>query len=284
MLCKIGEVEVWRILDWHGLFLTPEALFPNAPEDVAQIIEDLAPGSVDAASGRLILPVQGFLLKTPSQVILIDACLGNHKTAGFDDWAGRDDGRFLAGLTAAGVTPAEIDVVFCTHLHVDHVGWNTRLENGQWVPTFPNARYLLPEADVEHYGKDAGETYTESVLPVIAAGQAELVRGSHEVADGITLFPTPGHTPGHSSVMIDSGGARAVITGDAIHSTAQCAHPHWQFKFDTDGEAAVDSRRQLLEMAAERGPAVIGSHFTLPSLGRIEGTGGVFTWTPCGCG
>jgi glyoxylase-like metal-dependent hydrolase (beta-lactamase superfamily II) len=147
------------------------------------------------------------------------------------------------------VTPADVDVVFCTHLHVDHVGWNTRLENGQWVPTFPNARYLFPEADEEHYGKDAGETYTESVLPVIAAGQAELVRGAHEMRDGITLFPTPGHTPGHSSVMIDSGGARAVITGDAIHSTAQCAHPGWHFRYDTDAEAAVRSRRCLLEMA-----------------------------------
>jgi glyoxylase-like metal-dependent hydrolase (beta-lactamase superfamily II) len=280
MLCNIGGVEVWRILDWHGLFLTPEKLFPNAPADVAQIIEGLSPGSVDAGTGRLILPVQGFLLKTPSQVILIDACLGNHKTAGFDDWAGRDDGRFLAGLTAAGVAPADIDVVFCTHLHVDHVGWNTKLENGKWVPTFPNARYLLPEADAEHYGKDAGETYTESVLPVIAAGQAEMVRGTHEVADGITLLPTPGHTPGHSSVMIDSGGARAVITGDAIHSTAQCAHPLWHFKFDEDAEAAVRSRRDLLELAVELGPTVIGSHFTLPSLGRIRDEGGAFRWVP----
>jgi glyoxylase-like metal-dependent hydrolase (beta-lactamase superfamily II) len=138
-----------------------------------------------------------------------------------------------------GVTPADIDVVFCTHLHVDHVGWNTRLENGQWVPTFPNARYLFPAEDEAHYGEDPGETYTESVLPVIAAGQAELVRGAHEIATGITLWPTPGHTPGHSSVLIESGGARAVITGDAIHSSAQCGHPGWHFRYDTDPEAAV---------------------------------------------
>jgi hypothetical protein len=102
MLCKIGDVEIWRILDWHGLFRSPEDLFPNAPEDVARIVEDLAPGSVDAASGRLILPVQGFLLKTSGATILVDACIGNHKTVGFDGWAGRDDDRFLAGLTAAG--------------------------------------------------------------------------------------------------------------------------------------------------------------------------------------
>ncbi len=278
MLCKIGDVEVWRILDWHGLFQTPGKLFPNAPADVADIIEGLAPGSVDADTGRLILPVQGFLLKTPSATILIDACIGNHKHTGFEDWAGREDARFLAGLTAAGVAPDDIDVVFCTHLHVDHVGWNTRLENGQWVPTFRNARYLFPNGDNDHYAANPGDAYTESVLPVIAAGQAEFVDGTHEVVAGVSLWPTPGHTPGHSSVLIESGGKRAVITGDAIHSTAQCWHPGWHFRFDTDAEAAVASRRRLLEMAAELGPDILGSHFTLPSRGRIQASGDVFEW------
>jgi glyoxylase-like metal-dependent hydrolase (beta-lactamase superfamily II) len=280
MLCRIGDVEIWRILDLHGLFRSPEQLFPNAPEDVARIVEDLAPGSVDTASGRLILPVQGFVLKAGGRTILIDACIGNHKSTGFEDWAGRNDTRFLAGLTAAGVTPEGIDVVFCTHLHVDHVGWNTRLDNGQWVPTFANARYLFPAGDNDHYGKDPGEMYTESVLPVVAAGQAEFVSGAHEIVPGVTLWPTPGHTPGHSSVMIESGGARGVITGDAIHSSAQCHHPGWHFRYDTDPEAAVASRRRLLEMAAETGPEVLGSHFTLPSRGRVSARGDVFGWLP----
>lgn len=280
MLCRIGDVEVWRVLDWHGPFMTPERLFPTAPADVARIVEDLAPGSVDPVSGRMVLPVQGFLLKTPSRTILVDACVGNHKSGGFDPWVGRDDGRFLAGLTAAGVTPAEIDVVFCTHLHVDHVGWNTRLENGRWVPTFPNARYLFPAEDDRHYATDPGDTYTESVLPVIAAGQAELVSSAHGIAEGITLFPTPGHTPGHASVLIERGGARAVITGDAIHSGAQCAHPDWHFRYDTDAPAAVASRLRLLEMAAETGPLVLGSHFVLPSLGRVRARGDAFAWHP----
>lgn len=280
MLCKIGDVEVWRILDWHGLFQRPERLFPNAPEDVARIIEDRSPGCIDDATGRLILPVQGFLLKLPGAVILVDACVGNQKTCGFADWAGRDDGRFLAGLVAAGVAPASIDIVFCTHLHVDHVGWNTKLENGRWVPTFANARYLLPEADNEHYGKDPGEMYTESVLPVIAAGQAEFVSGAHEIARGVSLFPTPGHTPGHASVLIESQGARAMITGDAIHSTAQCWHPGWHFRFDADPQAAEVSRRRLLETAAETGPDVLGAHFALPSIGRIRAAGDAFEWLP----
>ncbi len=280
MLCKIGDIEVWRILDWHGLFLKPEKLFPNAPEDVATLIESLAPGSIDTDTGQLILPVQGFLLKTPTGNVLVDACLGTHKTASFEPWAAREDARFLAGLTAAGVSPADIDVVFCTHLHVDHVGWNTRLENGAWVTTFPNARYLFPEADNDHYADDAGPTYTESVLPVIAAGQAEFVSGAHEVVAGVTLFPTPGHTPGHSSVLIESGGARAAITGDAIHSTAQCCHPNWHFLFDTDPEKAQQSRQRFLEMSAESGREIIGSHFCLPSRGRISEKGDAFEWTP----
>lgn len=280
MLCRIGDVEVWRILDWHGPFRTPGALFPNAPEDVARIVEDLAPGSVDAATGCLILPVQGFLLKTSSLVILIDACIGNHKTVRFEGWNAREDGRFLAGLVQAGVTPADVDVVMCTHLHVDHVGWNTRLENGQWVPTFGKARYLFPDADLDHYGADPPEHYTESVLPVIAAGQAERVSPDHEICPEVALLPTPGHTPGHVSIRIRSGGAEALITGDAIHSTAQCRHPGWHFRYDTDAERAVASRRVLLETAAETGGRVLGSHFTLPSLGRVRAMGDAFAWSP----
>jgi glyoxylase-like metal-dependent hydrolase (beta-lactamase superfamily II) len=280
MLCKIGDVEIWRILDWQGLFLPPEKLFPNAPAQVADLIERLAPGSVDAATGRLLLPVQAFLLKRRGRTILIDACIGNHKTCALDVWAARDDGRFLAGLAAAGVDPAGIDAVLCTHLHVDHVGWNTRLETGRWVPTFPNARYLLPAADNATFANDAAAHYTESVLPVIAAGQAEFVSGAHEVDRGITLWPTPGHTPGHASVLIESGGARAVITGDAIHSSAQCAHPGWHFRYDSDPDLAAASRRRLLEMASETGLELLGSHFVLPSRGRVRAEGDVFAWQP----
>ena len=176
MLCKIGEVEIWRILDMVMPFRGPEDLYPNAGPDVGAIIDALAPNQRCVETGLLILPVQGFLLKTPTHTILVDACVGNHKTnTSFAPWAGRSDNRFMASLTAAGLTPADLDYVLCTHLHVDHVGWNTRLENGQWVPTFPNAKYLLPKDDQAHYSAAPTDAYTESVLPVIAAGQAEMV-------------------------------------------------------------------------------------------------------------
>lgn len=279
MLTRVGDIEVWRILDWHGLFLPPSELFPNAPGDVADIIEALAPGSVDARSGRLILPVQGFLLKTPDQVILVDTCIGNHKTSkSLPMWNDLSGDRFMAALTAAGAAPWDVDYVLCTHLHIDHVGWNTRLENGQWVPTFPNAKYLMPAAD-DRVMQDLGlPMYDESISPVIASGQAEFVEGVQDLGDHVTLMPTPGHTAGHVSIRLKSGGKEAVITGDAIHSSAQCQHPHWQFKFDYDGQEAIQSRRKLLETSAEHGVLVLGTHFTLPSIGRVEVDGDAFRW------
>lgn len=277
MLCKIGEIEVWRVLDLHGPFLSPEELYPNAGPDVGKIIEAHSPGNICQSSGRMIMPVQGFLLKTPSAVILVDACVGNHKTSpGFPDWKDKVDGRFMASLTMAGITPDEVDYVLCTHLHVDHIGWNTKLDDGRWVPTFPNAKYLLPEADNTAF--EDGPSYQESVLPVIAAGQAEMVGPDHKLGDEVSLISTPGHTPGHVSVLLTSGGKEALITGDALHSTAQCWHPEWHFKFDSDPEQAENSRRKLLETASEHGHCVLGSHFTLPSIGRIKAHRDAFSW------
>lgn len=280
MLCRIGDIEIWRLLDWHGLFLPPEKLFPNAPEDVAQIIEGLAAGSVCPETGRLILPVQGFLLKTPDHVILIDSCIGNHKTStSLTFWHNLTDTRFLSALTAAGVEPADVDYVLCTHLHIDHTGWNTRLENGKWVPTFPNAKYLMPRGDEDMVKGGDQRLFNENISPIIEAGQAEFVDSPHALGDCVSLMPTPGHTPGHVSILLRSGGKEALITGDAIHSSAQCQHPDWEFVFDFDAEMAKTSRRHLLETCSERGLTVLGTHFTLPSIGQITSDGDVFRWT-----
>ncbi|MEX0351105.1 MAG: MBL fold metallo-hydrolase [Paracoccaceae bacterium] len=279
MLCKIGDVEVWRILEIHAPFMMPEELFPTAGSDVTAVIEELVPGSIDIASGRLILPIQGFLLKTPSHTILVDSCVGNDKNnQSHPDWHQRTDGRFMAALKAAGVGTDEIDYVLCTHLHVDHIGWNTRLEDGRWVPTFPNARYLMPKDDEETQRLRQSNAYVESVLPVVEAGQVELVEAGHKLGDNVALFPTPGHTPGHVSVRIQSGGREAVITGDALHTSAQCQYPDWHFKFDADAGLAVDSRRSLLEHCSETSCVVLGSHFALPSLGHVKAEKNRFRW------
>jgi len=280
MLCKIGNVEVWRLLEMNDPFMSPESLFPNAGPKVAQVIEAAAPGSVDAASGKLIIPVQGFVLKSPEAVMLVDACVGNHKNNGYGGWAQRDDGRFMAGLAAAGTVPEEVDIVVLTHLHPDHVGWNTRLEDGAWVPSFPNARYLLPGADVEMHEAHPNPMFAESVRPVLHAGQAEQITAPCQVSEAIDLIATPGHSPGHCSVRIRSDGQELVLIGDALHMTAQIAHPEWQFKFDEDPAQAVASRQSLLQAVSASGARVIGSHFQLPSIGRVEAVEGGFRWCP----
>ena len=166
----------------------------------------------------------------------------------------------------------------CTHLHPDHVGWNTRLDDGRWVPTFPNARYLMPADDEALQRERDSDLFKESVLPVIEAGQAELVQAGHMLGDHVTLVPTPGHTPGHVSVLVRSGDHEALITGDAMHSTAQCWHPQWHFVYDADPDTAVESRQHLLEQAAEKGCIVLGSHFALPSIGRVLAHKEAFRW------
>ena len=283
MLCRIGDVEVWRLLEIDAPFMTPQDLFPNAGGAVAEIVGRLVPGGICPETGRLILPIQGFLLKTPSGTILVDSCVGNGKTVPrMPAWHQRSDDRFVAALTAAGLGFDDIDYVLCTHLHIDHVGWNTRLQNGHWVPTFPRARYLMPAADEAMQRTQASDLYRESVLPVIEAGQAELVGPDHGLGDCVSLVPTPGHSPGHVSVAISSGGKRALITGDALHSTAQCWHPEWHFLFDHDPEMAVRSRRSLLEQASETGSLVLGSHFRLPSLGHVTAGRDGFGWVGLG--
>lgn len=279
MLCKIGEVEVWRILEINDPFRPPEELYPTAGPDVAARIEALAPGSICPQSGTLILPVQGFLLKTGAHNILVDACVGNHKTIpGTPPWHNRNSDRFVHALKAAGVGFEDIDFVLCTHLHTDHVGWNTQLVDGRWVPTFPNARYILPKGDEALHRDLANDMYAESISPVVEAGQAEIVEAGHMLGDHVRLIPTPGHTPGHFSIEINSAGRTALITGDALHSTAQCWHPEWHFKFDADPDHAVASRRALLERAAEAGCTVLGSHFTLPSIGKVTADKDAFRW------
>lgn len=279
MLCKIGDVEVWRILEICAPFKTPEELFTNAGEDVRSIIEERDPGSICAATGRLILPIQGFLLKTPSHNILVDSCVGNHKSIpGHQDWNQREGGRFMAALTAAGVATNDIDYVLCTHLHVDHIGWNTRLQDGRWVPTFPNARYLMPSNDEASMTLRGSVSYGESVLPILEAGQAELVEAGHMLGEHVELVPSPGHTPGHVSVLVKGGDRAALITGDALHSTAQCWHPEWHFKYDADPGLAVTSRKEILARCSETGCMVLGSHFSLPSLGYVTSGKNGFRW------
>ena len=280
MLTRLGDIEIWRILESVDPFLEPQEFFPDMDEDGLALMRKEAPLQLCPRTGMMLIPIQGFLIKTPRHNILVDACIGNDKTCDFHDiWHKRSDRRFLSSLAAAGVGPEDIDYVLCTHLHLDHVGWNTRLENGRWVPTFPNARYVMTSADLDHFKSDPDDSYNESVLPVIEAQQADLVSSDHMLGENVSLVPTPGHTPGHVSVHIADGDRSAIISGDAIHSTIQILKPEWNFAYDHDKALAAETRRTLLEMACEADRLFLGSHFPLPSLGRIHRRQQAFRWT-----
>jgi glyoxylase-like metal-dependent hydrolase (beta-lactamase superfamily II) len=194
----------------------------------------------------------------------------------FMPWHKRSDRIWLTRLKAAGVGPEDIDYVFCTHLHADHCGWNTQLRDGRWVPTFPNAKYILARREVEHVQTVPSRQYHESVLPVIEAGQAELVDTDFALDDQVWLEPTPGHTPGHVAVGLASNGHEAVMCGDLIHCPIQCLYPAWRFWIDSDQGQGIDTRRDFLEANCERGRLVMTAHFPSPSMGHVLADGDAF--------
>jgi glyoxylase-like metal-dependent hydrolase (beta-lactamase superfamily II) len=276
---SIGSARVTRFVETE-VAMPPQGLFPEAtPEALARHRAWLEPAFVDAG-GNLTLSIHALLVETAGLRILIDTCLGEHKVPGYEDFAGR--GRaFLDELAAAGAPRESIDVVLCTHLHFDHVGWNTLREGSRFVPTFPNARYLFARSEWEHW-RDAPEapfasTLGDAVRPVLDAGQADLVSTDHRICDGVWLEPTPGHTPGHVSVRIESGGERAFVTGDATHHPVQWAEPDWAMPADVDSRGAAATRRRLADALADSGALVIGTHYAGPCAGEVV-RGGAGVW------
>lgn len=268
----VGRLRVGAVVETAGP-TRPTWLFPSAtPEAVDRHRAWLAPHFLDGAS-RLLQSVHTFVIKAPDLTVLVDTCIGNDKDRGGRRPFHMLRTGFLDELRAAGVAPEAVDVVICTHLHVDHVGWNTRLDDGRWVPTFPRARYLFARREWEHWTSENDDgtrrIMADSVAPVLDAGLAELVAMDHQVTDEIRLEPTPGHTPGHVSVRLVSGGADAVITGDLMHHPVQVAEPEWQSSFDTDPVEACRTRRAFCERYADRPVTVLGTHFHHPTAGRI---------------
>ena len=278
----IGQTSFIRIVEIDEPFLAPDKMFAEAtPEAIAPYLEWLIPQAMCPQTGKLILPIQSYLVRTPYHLALVDTCVGNHKSfAGFKRWAGRDDSTYLAGLKAAGVHPDEIDFVFCTHLHLDHCGWHTQMKDGRWVPTFPNARYLFAKDEYAYaeraYRTKQDPVFLENVLPVMEAGCGLLVDTDYALDDCLFLESTPGHTPGHCAIRIASNGASGVVTGDLIHSPLQCAHPEWNFRYDDQPELARRTRRAFLTRYADTDTLILGTHFPSPSVGWIVSRGPAF--------
>lgn len=267
----LGGATLTRIIDLDPFALPLSFLMPDA--DIAAIRHlkpVLAPHHVDFSAGTVLLGVQSWLLRAGGLTILIDSCVGEHKERPRRaDWHRRAGTGFLDRLAAAGVSPDEVDIVMCTHLHADHVGWNTRLDDGRWVPTFPRARYLMGTTELAHWqavearepGAHNHGVYADSVLPVIEAGLAETVDDGYDLTRGMRIETMPGHTPGQIGLCLDCRShGQALFCGDAIHSPVQVYQPDWASAFCSDRKQAVATRLALLERAAETGALVVPAH------------------------
>ena len=276
---QIGDVTITKIVELEvtggSRFILPQA----TPEAILPI-SWLQPHFADER-GRLRMSIHTFVVETPTRRIVVDTCLGNDKQdRRIPTWNDRQ-GPFLADLATAGYPRESIDTVLCTHLHVDHVGWNTMLVNGKWLPTFPSARYLMGRIEFEHWSRPRGRedmlaVFADSVQPVYDAGLVDLVDTDYRISNEINLVPTFGHTPGHVSVRIESRGEQALITGDFMHHPCQIAHPEWASTADSDPEQAQRTRERMFEQLAGTPTLVIGTHFAGATAGRIVRDGDTY--------
>ena len=279
---KIGDLTISRVLELTQSFPALD-FFPETNEDDwAPHLDWLkAEGAIDAATGDILLPMQSYLLQTTHHTILLDTCIGNDKNRPHRPaWHMKTDDTYMAGLAAHGVAPEDIDYVMCTHLHHDHVGWNTKLVDGRWVPTFPNAKYVISQREFDVWSREEHPSVTlafaDSVLPIVESGQAQMVKSDFALDDEVWLEPSPGHTPDHFSIKFASNGADAVMAGDIMHSPVQCLHPEWPALPDWDVEMARNTRREFLDRYAETPTLVCMCHFPLPSSGTIARDGDGF--------
>jgi glyoxylase-like metal-dependent hydrolase (beta-lactamase superfamily II) len=276
---QIGDVKVTRIIEIQVTGGT-KFILPDATRENVVDIDWLAPHFMDP-DGRLIMSIHALIVDTGSRRIMVDTCLGNDKQRAILGWNMRT-GPFLDDIAAAGYPRESIDTVLCTHLHVDHVGWNTMMVDDKWVPTFPNARYLIGQAEWDHWhahsspNRRGDDCFSDSVKPVFDAGLVDFVASDAKICDEVRLEPTPGHTPGHVSVRISSKGEEALITGDVMHHPCQMARPDWVSSADTDSTAARATREKLLDQYADTPVLVIGTHFATPTAGHIRRDGKVY--------
>jgi len=281
---KVGEFEVSSIIEREGPIRPPAVMFPTSdPATAARHLREMPSITWSPTSGILFNTYQTFVLRRRSQVILIDTCVGENKARpphfNYPKQPWRD------GFAAQGLTFDGIDIVINTHLHVDHCGWNTVLVNGRWVPTFPRAQYFIGRREYEFWEQQTqkgwelpGRIWTDSALPVVAAGCGKLVDADAELEEGIRLIPTPGHTPGHFCVSVQSRGEQAIFIGDLMHHPLQCREPDWSSCFCVDPQHAAQTRRRFFEQVADTSAIIVPEHFPYPTAGRILRDGEAYRW------
>ena len=269
---QIGGIQISRIIEME-VAGGSKFILPDATRDACKEIDWLAPHFMDE-DGNLIMSIHALVVDTGDLRLVVDTCIGNDKQRTIPNWSNLQT-SFLSDLEAAGYPRESIDMVLCTHLHVDHVGWNTMLVDGEWVPTFPNARYLMAEKEWTYWDANEDEsTYgsvlADSVRPVVDAGLVDLVDIEHRISDEIWLEPTPGHTPGHVSVHLASDGVEALITGDCIRHPCQMTRLDWCSSADYDQAQGQQTRESLLAKYVDQDVLVIGTHFATPTAGHVK--------------
>ncbi|MBW5422337.1 MBL fold metallo-hydrolase [Streptomyces sp. BG9H] len=279
----LGDVEVLRVVELEAPFLPAAALVPGMPEQRwRENAEWLAPDFWDPESGRVMAAVQTWVLRSEGRTVLVDTGVGNGRVRPHAPHFADLDTDFLARLASAGVRPEDVDIVVNTHLHADHVGWNTRDEGGNWVPTFPRATYLMPAADHAHFGprgadeESSDPVFADSVAPVDRAGQTQLWSGTHRIDRHLTLEAAPGHTPGSSVLRLASGADRAVFVGDLLHTPVQILEPGHSSCLCVDPREAAATRVRVLGRAADERELVVPAHFRGAGAAEVRREGGKF--------
>ena len=274
---RIGDVTVTRVVEIEATGGMSRVI-PDAKRERLKEIPWMYPHFADE-NGRMRGAIHALIVEAPDRTIMVDTCVGNDKERGNPAW-NQLQTAFLDDMEKAGYVLDAIDTVLCTHLHIDHVGWNTMLVDGKWVPTFPKARYLIGQVEFAHWQADTDldqvAVMADSVLPVFDANLVDLVETDHQITDEISLMPTVGHTPGHVSVMIKSNGEEAMITGDFIHHPCQFAHPEWSSSFDTDPVQSAQTRREVFDRYADTPTLIIGTHFATPTAGHLKRDGDAY--------
>jgi glyoxylase-like metal-dependent hydrolase (beta-lactamase superfamily II) len=280
---KAGDLTIHRIIEQETTFLPALEFLPTlTPEVLAENRAWMQAAKALDERDVLILCFQSYVVKTPHHTILIDSCIGNDKPRPQrPKWNMKTDDTYMRGLAAAGLSVGDIDYVMCTHLHVDHVGWNTRLDNGRWVPTFPKARYVFAKTEFDYWTETHAKTPVpaigDSVMPIVEAKRHEVVGNEAAIGDHVRILPTPGHTPGHSAFRLGRGKDDAVFSGDLVHSPLQALYPEMSMKFDVDQAAAAKTRRSFFERYCDTDTLCCTAHFPSPSVGRIKRRGNGFS-------
>ncbi len=285
----IGDIRIDRLMESEGAFADADFLFPEISPTLIETQADwLMPTFIDPETKKIIMSFHSLLIRSSRSTILVDCCVGNHKhRPNRPEWHQLNT-PWLAKLKTLGLQADDIDYVLCTHLHADHVGWNTQLVNGQWVPTFPNAQYIFGQLEYQYWEEACRShegdsplnhgSFDDSVLPIIEAGKAILVDNDHQIEPGIWLEPAPGHTPGNVIVHVKSGTQHAILTGDVMHSAIQLANPDLSSRFCSDAILSRDSRTKLIETYAETPVIMMPAHFPTPTAGRIVRRGNAFEY------